>query len=136
MTHQEAYRKLDEVRDEFDAVRLTLAHALHGYQNKTDLWRNLGKVTLHDLEVSVDNLPITYFLRLFAEFEGILRDYWVNGRGRSTSPRMMDLMNSIAAYCFIGNDDLADAHEVREYRNHVIHQHLQDPRFDFQTCRS
>jgi len=49
---------------------------------------------------------------------------------------MIDLMNSVAAYCFMKDDDVQDAHEVRDYRNDVIHQHLQDPRFDFQSCRS
>ncbi len=82
------------------------------------------------------NLQITYLLRLFAEFEGVLRDYWLNGRKRTSRPPMIDLMNSIAAYCIMSNDDVQDAHEVRDYRNDVIHQHLQDPRFDFQTCRS
>lgn len=49
---------------------------------------------------------------------------------------MAVLMDSVAAYCFINQDDIQNAHEVREYRNEVMHGHLQDPRFDFQTCHS
>ena len=49
---------------------------------------------------------------------------------------MTDLMNGIAAYRFINEEDLRDAHEVRDYRNGVLHEHLQDPQFAFQVCHS
>jgi hypothetical protein len=138
MTHQEAYRRFDEVRDEYHAARFALRRGLQVFQNDPAVFEvgSRDQVTLHHLESCIGNLQITYLVRLFAEFEAILRDYWLNGRNRASTPRMVDLMNSVAAYCFMSNDDVQNAHEVRDYRNDVIHEHLQDPRFDFQTCRS
>jgi len=138
MIRQEAYRKLDDVRDEYHASRFTLARTLKGFETEPRMLE-LGreeKVTIHHLQSCAANLQITYLLRLFAEFEGILRDYWANGRRRTTSPRMAQLLDNIAAYRFINSTDLQHAHEIREYRNEVIHNHLQDPRFDFRICRS
>jgi hypothetical protein len=138
MNLQEAYRKLDEVRDEFHAARFALGQTIRVFDDDP-LVHHTGlqhQITMHHLDSCAENLQITYLLRLFAEFEGILRDYWLNGRNRPTSPTMTDLMNSIAAYRTMMNDDVQDAHEVRDYRNDVMHEHLQDPRFDFQTCRS
>ncbi len=138
MTLQEAYRKFDEVRDEYEAARFALRQTINSYDKNLFIHEDghQDQITVHQLESCVQNLPITYFIRLFAEFEGILRDYWLNGRKRNTKPRMIDLMNSIAAYCNINEDSVQDAQEVREYRNDVIHEHLQDSHFDFQTCRS
>ena len=138
MTLQDAFRKLDDVRDEYGAARLAIGHVLVAGKNDPSLndLGGQGQITFRHLESCARNLEITYFVRLFAEFEGVLRDYWLDGRKRKTNPPMIDLINSIASYCFVNNDDMQNAHEVREYRNDVIHDHLQHPRFDFQTCRS
>jgi hypothetical protein len=138
MTLQEAYYKIDESCDEYQAAGFALRQTLRGYKD-APLVQEQGhreQVTLHHLENCALNIQITYLVRLFAEFEAILRDYWLNGRGRTTTPRMADLMSSITAYCFMNQDDVQNAHEVREYRNDVVHRHEQDPRFDFQACRS
>ncbi len=138
MTLREAFAKLDEVREEFQSAKFALRwtrDALGDYPRASESAIR-EQLTLHGMEVCHEHLQITYMLRLFAEFEGVLRDYWLRARGRTTAPTMTNLMDSIAAYCFINADDVQDAHEVREYRNEVIHQHLPDPRFDLQTCRS
>jgi hypothetical protein len=137
MTLAGAFRRLDDVREEYYAARVSLSLTLKQYDS-SDGSNDSGReqVTRNHLKASIQNLQITYLTRLFAEFEGILREYWINGRRRTNTLRMVDLMNSVAAYCFINQDDTLDAHEVRDYRNDVIHEHLQDPRFDFQTSRS
>ena len=138
MTLQEAYRTLDEVRDQYHAARFALGHTLQEYDKYSAVYEVgfRSQVTVHHIESCVRDLQITYLIRLFAEFEGILRNYWSTGRNRATKPPMIDLINSIASYRSMKDDDVKDAHEVREYRNDVIHEHLQNPRFDFQTCRS
>lgn len=68
----------------------------------------------------------TYVIRLFAEFESGLRNFWQTYR--STSPPAKDLLDGIAASRRIPNDVLTDAHGVREYRNHLVHE--RDQRID------
>ena len=138
MQRTEAFRRLDMVRDEFDAAKFALAQTLRALDANPNVFHagKLQQVTHGQLQACAENLQITYLVRLFAEFEAILRDYWLHGRHRRTEPRMEVLMNRLGAYCTVTYDDLHDAHEVRTYRNDVIHAHLQDPRFDFPECRS
>ena len=108
MTLQEAYYKLDETCDEYQAAGFSLRQTLKGYKD-APIVQEQGQrehVTLHHVETCATNLQVTYLVRLFAEFEAILRDYWLNGRRRTTVPRMVDLMNSVAAYCFMNADDV------------------------------
>jgi hypothetical protein len=138
MNRNEAYRRLGDVREEYRAAIFSLSETLRAC-NSNPATHHAGHrqhVSLGNLQSCFRNLQITYVVRLFAEFEAILRDYWLNARKRTTRPPMMDLINSLAAYRTMPADDVQYAHEVREYRNDVIHSHLQDPRFDFSVCSS
>jgi hypothetical protein len=84
---------------------------LHGEQLKTA-----------DAQAFSNNLEGTYVLRIFAEFEQGLRDWWLNGRGRKGSPKASVLMERIAAVRHIPRDDLENAHLVRDHRNTLIHE--------------
>jgi hypothetical protein len=138
MNRKEAFERLDDVREEYSAAAFSIGRTLRHFDDDSSMRQSgpLERITLHSLEKCDRNLEITSLLRLFAEFEGVLRDYCANGRKRSTTPPMIDLLNGIAAYRFINADDLLGAHEIREYRNSIVHEHLQDPQFGFSTCRS
>jgi hypothetical protein len=69
-----------------------------------------------------DDLELTYFIRLFAEFEAGLREAWAIAFRQSTTPRMQDLIDSIAARCHISPSWRDDAHNIRAYRNALIHE--------------
>jgi hypothetical protein len=69
-----------------------------------------------------DNLEPTYLIRLFAEFEAGLREAWVRALGQATSPRMQDLIDSVAARRLVPAPWRAAAHEVRAYRNALVHE--------------
>src|SRR5580704_4559051 len=43
-----------------------------------------------------DNLESTYMIRLIAEFEAGVRDYWANHLNRTTHPPMVQLLQSLA----------------------------------------
>jgi hypothetical protein len=78
--------------------------------------------TFADLRACLRNLERTYIVRLFALFEETLRGVWNDAFGRATTPGAMDLLNGCAATRAISPATLlSDAHEVREYRNFVIH---------------
>jgi hypothetical protein len=60
--------------------------------------------------------------RLFAEFEAGLREAWVRAFGQATSPKTQDLIDSFAARRLIPAPWRAAAHDVRAYRNALIHE--------------
>ena len=78
------------------------------------------------------NLESTYIVRLYAEFEAGLRDYWANHLNRTTHPPMVQLLPSVADQR-ISMDHLDDADAVREYRNFLVHDDSSDPPPDMRT---
>jgi hypothetical protein len=79
-----------------------------------------GDVEYRDVVNASEALEGTYTIRLFAEFETGLRLYW--DTVRDTSPRTRDLLNGLAALCFIPDDQRDNAHLVREHRNSLVHE--------------
>ena len=67
------------------------------------------------------NLEVTFVLRLFAEFETVLRDFWTVSLNRRTRPEMRRLMNAIARYRALDDADLNAAHAVRQFRSAITH---------------
>jgi hypothetical protein len=75
------------------------------------------------------NLESTYMIRLYAEFEAGLRDYWENHLNRDTHPPMIQLLQLLADQR-ISIDRLEDADAVREYRNFLVHSESGEPPSD------
>lgn len=75
---------------------------------------------LRDIRDLSSDLEPTYLVRLFAVFETTLRDYWEKAIQRKTYPPARDLIDSLANQnC---DEDLhRQVHEVREYRNFLVH---------------
>lgn len=71
-----------------------------------------------------ENLEGTYFIRLFAEFESGLREFWASLK--RTHPQTEVLMARIASRRKIPDDVQRNANRVRQYRNHLVHQ-LHEP---------
>jgi len=131
-----AFRILARVRDELDAGRFALSATLGGLTRDGEARVAASKagVTEGELRRCARNLEITFILRFFAEFEGILRDYWGQGLGRMTQPPMSVLMDGIAGHRRMAEADKDLAGDVRRYRNDVIHEDLRDARMDFPQC--
>ncbi len=79
-------------------------------------------ISPRDLESASNNAEATYVIRLFAEFETALRLYWPTIRNRPVPARTRDLLDAVAAARRIGHIDLERAHEVREFRNALVHE--------------
>jgi len=79
-----------------------------------------GGLRHRDIDHASDNLDGTYVIRLFAEFETGLRQYWDHARG--TNPRTHDLLEGLAALCGVPDEQRENAHAVREYRNSLVHE--------------
>jgi hypothetical protein len=80
----------------------------------------------HDLEAADENLETTYLVRLWAEFETALLSYY---RFLEGDPQArigaLDLVNTLAAIRrgrAIADAVRLEVHEVREYRNSLVHE--------------
>jgi hypothetical protein len=68
-----------------------------------------------------NNLEDTYLIRLFAVFEGGVRDAWGKKWKRDTDPPAKDLINSVGGKQPVPHTLVQRVHVVREYRNSLIH---------------
>ena len=81
-----------------------------------------GDLRVKDLRVASDRLEGTYIIRLFAEFETILRMFWQASRGKDSPSRTRDLLDGVGAKRKVPHDRIQNAHEVRKYRNLLVHE--------------
>lgn len=113
-------RRVKSVEREHTAVRYAADYLLNfARHDPSDL---SGELRIRDIGESIDRLEGTYIVRLFAEFEACLRRYWNASRNTKVPLRTRDLINSVAARRRIPNDQITHAHEVRAYRNALIHE--------------
>jgi hypothetical protein len=68
-----------------------------------------------------DNIEATYIVRMYAEFEAGLRDYWKTHIRRDTHPQMVQLVRHAIPNQMFSQDTIDDADEVRMYRNYLVH---------------
>lgn len=85
------------------------------------------KTSPRDLDAASDQVESTYLVRMWAEFETALRSY---RRSRNTGEsdgqmwtrNLIDWTAGIRLGRAISEDVRDDVHEVREYRNFLVHQ--------------
>lgn len=82
------------------------------------------RLTLGDFRAWRRNLDPTYIIRLFAEFETPLRLYWRDARKRASWSTIWIsiLIERVAAYRYVPRPVVDEVHEVRDYRNALVHQ--------------
>src|SRR4051812_24576534 len=119
MTRQSALVRLKQVETEFAAVRFALAAAIRSARHDAITLRRFG-IAPADLRAAYCGAESTYIVRLFAQFEGILRSYF--STMSSKEPRMEHLLNRIASRLKLPSGVLDRAHEIRGLRNDLIHQ--------------
>lgn len=73
-----------------------------------------------DVRTAAERIDGTYLVRIFAEFESGLRSFWKTLK--SSRPRTEHLLDSIGRRQHIPDDTIAEAQNVREYRNHLVHE--------------
>jgi hypothetical protein len=98
MTQQQAHQRLSRVGSDLRAARYALARAQAVWDSETGTpaQRFRGPVTHDDLRRCTSELDRTFILRLFGEFEGLLRAYRSDAMRRSTRPKMAVLMERVA----------------------------------------
>ena len=81
-----------------------------------------GGLTVVDLRTYRSKLHDTYFIRLFAEFETGLKDYWKHGLGKDPGTRIMDVIDSVGAKHRVLEANRINVHAARKWRNRLIHE--------------
>lgn len=115
-------RQLTGIRDEFEVARTSLNYLERGWDT---LHTNTAFADIQKAQVrrTNANLEITYIARLFSEFEAILRSS--RPLHSSTLPDRRSayhLINQTASRLHIRADIRDQAHRVKEFRNHIVHQ--------------
>jgi hypothetical protein len=121
---QQRLDRLKAIEREFNVARLASERLTEFLRRDSSLLTgyDLGGA---DVTAYVSHLEATYLLRLFAEFEACLRDWWRIGwkKGRATrKPHTADLISQVAAKRSISSGDRDKVHAVREYRNALTHE--------------
>ena len=140
MTRREAFEYLKSVQNEFTAARFSVAATHRVAQiDPTSLSADANSVKPSHLRDCLANLEMTYVLRLFAEFEYVLRDFWQAMRPRQRGRRrthMELLIDRIATLLSIPTETVSAAQRVRDYRNAHVHRGDIVQELTFRDCKS
>ena len=110
--------RIKAVEREYMAVRQAIDWFRESVRGDPTILR--GDLRPKEIVPASENLEGTYVIRLFAQFETGLRQYWLTFR--DTHPKTEDLLNGMATREKIPYDHLENAHAVREYRNNLVHE--------------
>lgn len=119
-------RRLLGIETEFNAAQRSLVYADRNWQRHA-LYRDFGQTTPRDLTRTVRGVEATYFIRLYAEFEGILKDHLASnhtGINVPAKPKVDWLISKIIRAEGINLDPILrhSLDAVRNYRNSIAHQ--------------
>ncbi len=101
-----------------DKARESLEVALNAH---SALLTQIG-LSAADLHAFKSKLLDTYFIRLFAEFETAIKDYWKNGLNEDPRTRIMDVIDSLAARRRVLDSVRVNVHAARKWRNKLVHE--------------
>jgi hypothetical protein len=139
MDRNDGYNLLQAVRDEYNAAKFSVTITIRGVESAHTFFCAPGTgigISPRELHQCARNLEVTYVLRLYTEFERIMRDFWVHARHRKTKPGMEILINRVAAIRNISDPHRDLAHEVRDYRNKIVHEGQRAAILTFTDCLS
>ena len=117
----ERSERMKSVEREYQVAERARAALEKALVTHSDLLTSSGLDSI-DLRTYQNRLQDTYFIRLFAEFETGLKDYWKNGLKGNPSTRIMDVIASVGARHRIPDEMRINVHAARKYRNTLIHE--------------
>lgn len=132
-------QRLRAVNREYDAAREAVGYVINHWDAQ-DIYNELPGLTLHNFKTTNEMLERTYFIRLFAEFEGILKDHldtnhpaarW-KGRLRADMRDKLEVNENISLvvredHLRLTSDERQRLLDVRDYRNSIAHLNLTMP---------
>ena len=119
--------RVRSISDEFVASRGALAYVARNWQ-KLSVFNDteLEVIGPHDIQSAADNLEVTFIIRLFAAFEGMLKEHIGDHHRAITLPedvRVVWLIDRVATLQARHIDPILRnrVHQVRGYRNALVH---------------
>lgn len=120
MRKYEWHERLKEVLRNYETALRTVEVFRRLAASNPDLLFD-NDLSLREIDDVLHQLGVLYFTRLYACFESALRHFW-RCEVRNTRPSTEVLIDSIAARRGVSQDALDDVHDVREFRNYLIHE--------------
>lgn len=139
MERRAAFDALSRVEDEYEAVRFSLSRTLQALrQDSSTLQAGLAaNLSRAELRRAASNVERTYIIRLFAEFEWAIVDYYRFGlRRKNPRPKVFHVMKLLIAVHSIAPRIAAGALMVCDTRNSIVHRRRHEPPLDFHECKS
>lgn len=126
-------QRLRAVNREYDAAREAIGYIINHW-NAQDIYNELPGLPLPNFKKTNEKLEGTYFIRLFAEFEGILKDHldtnhptarW-SGKLRAEVRDKLEVNENITLVVREDTLGLAPGErqrllDIRDYRNSIAH---------------
>src|SRR5438067_626672 len=120
MLRLDCHNRIKQVKSSHDAALQTVKVLIQIVISEPDyLYDN--DLSMSALRGLLDELHDVYFARMFACFESSLRHYWVNTI-RDSKPPAKVLLSSLAGRHGVPQDTLDTVHEIREFRNSLMHE--------------
>jgi hypothetical protein len=94
--NEAALLRLRAVENEYLSCRAALTYAIREWASITSAPEWQGRIQTQARE-ALDRLESTYVIRLFSEFEAILRDHWTATESADCPDRVEDLINRLGA---------------------------------------
>ncbi|MGI4788417.1 MAG: hypothetical protein ACRYFS_06150 [Janthinobacterium lividum] len=118
--------RLRAIRLEFESARQAISYVQRNWQ-KYDIYAELSHLKPINFEQAGVRVEQAYFIRLYAEFEGILKDHFATNLPLSKvpdKPKIDWLISQIAkAEMFTIDPKLrVKMDEIRNYRNSIAHR--------------
>jgi hypothetical protein len=120
MRREHCHRRINQVVLSYRTVLQTV-EVLIQLAKSDPKYLHVNKLELSALQALTGELHDVYFVRVFACFESDLRHYWRTSV-RDTKPPTEQLLSSIAARCGIPQNKINAVHDVRVFRNFLIHE--------------
>jgi hypothetical protein len=114
-------RVLQSVREEYGAAKAALAFTARKWPASHAEPELLGE-SFDSLRLAIGNVEATYTLRLFAEFEALLREQYPHSRpGRRVPMKSDALIDGLGGHYRIPAAERERVHQLREFRHTVAH---------------
>src|ERR1700686_2776447 len=126
MRRIDCHNAIRQVRSSYETALRTVNVLIEIVKNQPE-YLYQDELSLAELRALPGELQAVYFVRMFASFESSLRSFW-RTTVRDTKPATHQLITSIAGRLAVPQDTLDAVHEIRNFRNYLIHEEHQDKR--------
>ncbi len=128
MRRLDCHDRIKRVKSSYETAFNTVTVFIGIVEEQPDYLYN-NDLDLSEMRALAKELHDIYFVRMFACFESCIRHYWWT-RVRETKPATEQLLNSMAHKVGVPQDMLDTVHEIRDFRNNLIHEdHRANKRF-------